>query len=68
MLPVKNMNMKFLPAVLFFGTGFEVLTVMSIHNVIWVRLPYNLVHMLVCVGGAFWVYLHRQSEDGGNTS
>jgi len=51
MLPVKNMNMKFLPALqqllLLFGTGFEVLTVMCIHNGTWVRSPYNLVHMLV---------------------
>ena len=43
--------MKFLPVLLlfllFFGKGFEVLTVMSIHNVIWVRSVYFLVHMLV---------------------
>jgi len=27
-----------------FGTGFEVLTVVRIHNVDWVRTPYSLVH------------------------
>jgi len=27
-----------------FGTGFEVLTVVRIRNVVWVRTPYSLVH------------------------
>ena len=27
-----------------FGTGFEVLTVVRNHNVVWDRTPYSLVH------------------------
>jgi hypothetical protein len=48
----------------FFGTGFEVLTVVRIHIVVWVRTPYSLVHGYECFGGAFWGCLYRQSEEG----
>jgi hypothetical protein len=51
---------------IFFGTGFEVLTVVRIHNAVWVRTPYSLVHGYECFGGAFSVCLRRQSEDGGS--
>jgi len=34
-----------------FGTGFEVLTVVRICNVAWVRTPYSLVHTWLCM---FW--------------
>ena len=29
---------------IFFGTGFEVSTVVRIHNVVWVRMLYSLVY------------------------
>ena len=51
---------------LFFGIGFEVLTVVKINNVVWVRTLYCLVHDYACFGGAFSVYHHRPSEDGGS--
>jgi hypothetical protein len=47
---------------IFLGTGFEVLTVVRIHNVVWVRILYSLVCGYICFGGAFWPYLHRPSE------
>jgi len=31
-------------SLIFSGTGFEVLTVMRIHNAVWVRSSYGLVH------------------------
>jgi hypothetical protein len=52
----------------FFGTGFEVLTVMRIHNAVWVRTLCSLVHGYECFAGPFWVCLHRQLENGGSTS
>jgi len=27
-----------------FGMGFDVLTLVTIHNVVWVNTPYSLVH------------------------
>jgi hypothetical protein len=51
-----------------FGTGFEVLTVVRIYNAVCVRAPYSLVHGYECFGGAFFVCLHRQLEEGGSTS
>jgi hypothetical protein len=51
---------------IFFGTGFEVLTVVRIHNAVWVRTPFCLIHGYECFGGAFWINLHRKSEDGGS--
>jgi len=51
-----------------FGTRFEVLTVVTIHNVVWVMTPYSLLHGYECFAGALWAYLHRLSEDGGNMS
>jgi hypothetical protein len=50
------------------GTGFAVLTVVRIHNVVWVMTLYSLVHGYECFGGAFWAYLHRPLEDGDSTS
>jgi len=38
----------------FLGTGFEMFTVVRIHNVVWVRTLYNLVHGCECFGGEFW--------------
>jgi hypothetical protein len=38
---------------LVFGTGFEVLTVVKINNVVWVRTLYSLVHDYACSGEAF---------------
>jgi hypothetical protein len=49
---------------IFFGTGFEVLTVVRIHNAVRVRTPCSLVHGYECFGGGIWVCLHRQSENG----
>jgi hypothetical protein len=46
------------------GTGFEILKVVRIHIVGWVRTPFSLVHGYECFGGAFCVCLHRASEDG----
>jgi hypothetical protein len=45
--------------------GFEVLTVVRIHNAVWVRTPRSQVHGCESSGGAFWVCLYRQSQDGG---
>jgi len=54
---------------IFVGTEFEVLTVVSIHNVVWMWTPYSLAHSYECFGGAFfWVCLHRSSRDGGSIS
>jgi hypothetical protein len=53
---------------IFFGTGFEVPTVVRIHNAVWARTPCSLVHGYEYFGGAFWVCLHRHSEDGGSMS
>jgi hypothetical protein len=39
-----------------------------IHSAIWVRIPYNLVHCYEYFGGAFLVYLHKQSIDGYSIS
>jgi len=39
---------------IFLGTGFEMFTVVRIHNVVWVWTPCNLVHGCECFGGAFW--------------
>jgi hypothetical protein len=38
---------------IFFGTGFGVLIVERIHNVVWVRTTCSLVHGYACLGGAF---------------
>ena len=57
-----------------FGTGFEVFTVVSIHNVVWVRTSYSLVRTWLrilgyeCYGGTFWVCLHGSSVDGSSRS
>jgi len=37
----------------FFGTGFEVLTMMQIDNEVWVMTLYGLVLGCECSGGAF---------------
>jgi hypothetical protein len=42
--------------------------VVRIHNVMWVRTPCSLVHGNEGFGGAFWVCLRRQLEDGGSMS
>jgi len=39
-----------------FGMGFEVLTMFRIHNVVWVRTPYSLVHI--------WLWMFRRSIFG----
>jgi hypothetical protein len=39
---------------IFFGTGFEVLTVTRIYSVVWIRTPYRLVNGHVRFGGAIW--------------
>jgi hypothetical protein len=44
---------------IFFGTGFEVLKVVRIHNAIWVRTLYSLVVNVLCP-------FHRPSKDGGS--
>jgi hypothetical protein len=44
---------------IFFGTGFEVLTVVRIHNAGCVRIPCSVVLGYECFGGAFWLGLHR---------
>jgi hypothetical protein len=36
--------MTFQLSLIFSGTGFEVLTVMRIHNAVWIRSSYGLVH------------------------
>ena len=36
------------------------LTLVRIHNVVWVRTPCSLVHGYECSGGAFWASLHRE--------
>jgi hypothetical protein len=40
----------------FFGTVFEVFTVIRIHNVVWFRTPCILVHGCEWFGGVFWVF------------
>jgi hypothetical protein len=40
----------------------------KIYNAVWVRTPCYLVHGFECFGGALWVCLHRQSEDGDSVS
>jgi len=37
----------------FLSTGFEVLTVVKIHNVVWFRTLYSLVHGYACFGRVF---------------
>lgn len=44
---------------------FEVLRVVRIHNTVWVRTSYNLIHGYKYSGGTFRIYLHGPSEDGG---
>jgi hypothetical protein len=48
---------------IFFGTVFEMLTVVWIHNAVWVRTLCSLVHGYGCFGGAFGVCFQRQLED-----
>ena len=51
------------------GTGFEVLTVERIHNIVWVRTPYILVRLwLRTFWRIFWVCLHRPSDNGSSMS
>jgi hypothetical protein len=38
---------------IFFGAGFEVLTVVRMHNVVWVNTPCSLVQGYEFFGGAF---------------
>jgi len=50
-----------------FGTGFEVLTVVRIRNVVWVRTPYGLVHNMVMnvleqLSGSFYTGHHDGSS------
>ena len=54
--------------IIFVGTVFEVLKVLTIYNAVWVRTTYSLVHVYECYGGSFLVYIHRQSKDGGSMS
>jgi hypothetical protein len=61
---IRFSNVKFPPTHLLFLIYF----VVRIHNSICVRTPYNLVHGYEYFGGAFWVCLHRPSEDGGSAS
>ena len=52
-----------------FGMEFEVLRVVRIHNVVWVRhLLVWYVHINEWFGGAFWFCLHRPSDDGSSRS
>ena len=44
---------------IFCGTGFYVLSLVRIHNMVWVRTPWRLVYSNECSGGAFWTSLHR---------
>ena len=44
------------------------LRMVRIHNVVWLRTPWVLIHGYECCGGAFWVFLNRLSTDGGNMS
>jgi hypothetical protein len=53
---------------IFFDTGFEVPTLVMIHIAVWVRALCDQVRGYECFGGAFWVCLHRQWEDGGGMS
>jgi hypothetical protein len=53
-----------------FGTGFEVLTVLRICSVVWVRTPYSLVHTWLWM---FWrrilcLSLHRPLDEGSSRS
>jgi hypothetical protein len=38
---------------IFFGTGFEVFTVVGINRVVWVRTSCSLINGYECFGGAF---------------
>ena len=40
---------------------------LRIHNAVWVRTSYNLIHGYKYSGGVFRIYLHGPSEDGGCT-
>jgi len=42
-----------------FGTGFEVLTMVRIHNVVWVRTPYSMIHT--------WLWMFQRSILGLST-
>jgi uncharacterized membrane protein YobD (UPF0266 family) len=53
---------------IFFGTGFEVFTVVRIYIAAWVRTPSSLMHDYGYFGGAVWVCLHSQLEDSGSMS
>jgi hypothetical protein len=50
---------------LLFDIRLEVLTVVWIHNAVWVRKPYSLVFGCESFR-TFWVSLHRSSEDERN--
>jgi hypothetical protein len=54
--------------IIFFGTEFEVLTVVRIRNVVWVRTLCSHVRGYECFGRAFWGCLHRHLEDEGSIS
>jgi hypothetical protein len=45
--------------IIFVGTVFEVLKLLTIYNAVWVRTLYSLAHVYECSGGSFWVYIHR---------
>jgi hypothetical protein len=51
-----------------FGKGFGALTVMRIHDVVWIRTLYSLLHVYECFGGAFWVFLHGPLDDWSSRS
>ena len=58
--------LSMLQFIIFLGTVFEVLKVLTIYDAVWVRTPYSLVHVNECSGGSFWVNIHKQSKDGGS--
>jgi hypothetical protein len=48
-----SMNEMLQLFLIFFGTGSEVLTVVKISNMIWVRTLYSVMHGYESFGGAF---------------
>jgi hypothetical protein len=45
-----------------------VLTVVRIHSTVWIRIPCSLVRDYEYFGGAIWICLQRQLEEGSNMS
>ena len=58
-----SLTTQFFLFFVFFGTVFDVLTVVMIHNAVWVRTPCSLVHGWECFGEAFCICLHKHLEN-----